>query len=845
MNQLITESELSITTRLQTLMNQRIVIIDGAMGTAIQDFNLSANDFGGPQYEGCNEYLVISKPEVIKKIHLDYLEAGADIIETNTFGATSVVLDEYQLGDQAFEINKQAARIAKEVASKFTDRFVAGSIGPTTKSLIVTGGITFDELRDSYYQQAAGLLAGGVDLFFIETGQDTLNMKAALVAVQQVCQEQQVNRPIFLSGSILEQGAMLAGQEIEAFFTSLRYSQPFAIGMNCAVGPKDMYPHLQQLNELSDLPVFIFPNAGLPNTEGQYEETPEMFTKNITPYLKNGWVNLVGGCCGTTAKHIKLLKQATEGIIPRKFEKKQSLFQVSGVDRVTPDEKQRPIFVGERTNVQGSRKFKDLIRNGDFDKALSIAKQQVLTGAQIIDICLEDTEVNEIDTINDFYSRVVKAVKVPIMIDSTDPEAIEVALKHLQGKGIINSINLESGTERIDKIVPLVKKYGASVVVGLIDEQGMAVTYERKIEVAERLYNLLTTTYGLADEDLIFDPLVFTVDNTDPTYQDSPKATIDTIKTLKERFPACLTILGVSNVSFGLPGAGREVLNSVYLYHATQAGLDLAIINPATIKRYNSLEEEEIKLVNTLLFNKTVDAIQTFSNKYKQAVPKDDRLLVNLSPEEFIHRAIVLGDHDRLEETIVSLLNKYPALEIISNILMKAMDEVGELFGDGKLIVTEVLQSAEVMKATIDRVQPHIPQKDLGIKKKIIVATVKGDVHDIGKNLVKIIFTSNGFEVIDLGIKVDSPAIIRAVNEHKPDALGLSGLLIKSAKQMVITAESLSANNITIPLMVGGAALTKRFAETQIQDAYKGKIHYAKDAMTGLSMLQNIFPRAS
>ncbi|MHA1992113.1 MAG: homocysteine S-methyltransferase family protein [Candidatus Hodarchaeales archaeon] len=824
-------------------MEKKIVIIDGAMGTALQDFNLSVEDFGGEHLEGCNENLVFTRPDIVEKVHEDYLEAGADIIETNTFGGTSIVLDEYQLGNKAYEINKCAAEIAKKATNKFSDRFVAGSIGPTTKSLTVTGGITFDELRHSYYEQAKGLFDGGVDLFFIETGQDTLNMKAALIAVKQIFAEKKEERPIFLSGSILEQGSMLAGQDIEAFFTSLRYSQPFAIGMNCAIGPKDMQSHLQQLNDISDLPVFIFPNAGLPNTEGHYDETPEVFTGHLLPYIENGLVNFVGGCCGTNPDHIRLLKKATEGKKPRKIYNNKNIFQVSGIDRVIPDEKQRPIFVGERTNVQGSRKFKELIRNGAYDNALSIAKQQVLTGAQIIDICLEDTEVSEKEAIKEFYSRVTKAIKAPIMIDSTDPDAIEEGLKFLQGKGIINSINLESGTERLDRVIPLVNKYGAAVVVGLIDEKGMAVDFEQKIKITDRLYNMLTQNYGLKDEDLIFDPLVFTVDNTDPTYQTSPQATLDTIKFIKEKYPKSKTILGISNISFGLPPAGREVLNSVYLYHATQAGLDLAIINPATIKRYNSLKEEEINLTNEILFNKTINAIQAFNNYYKNENIEEKTPAINLSPEDFIHRAIVLGDRDKAEETIDNLLKKYPALDIISNILMKAMDEVGDLFGNGKLIVTEVLQSAEVMKLAIDRVRPHVPQKDLGISKRIILATVKGDVHDIGKNLVKIILTSNGFEVIDLGIKVDSPAIIKAINEHKADALGLSGLLIKSARQMVITAENLSTNNITIPLLVGGAALTKKFTETKIREAYRGNVHYSKDAMTGLSLLKSIFPR--
>ena len=837
-----------IALRLNKLMQERILIIDGATGTALQDKNLTAEDFGGPTLEGCNEYLVITRPDIVTSVHISYLEAGADIIETDTFGSNKIVLAEYGLADRTRELNRIASQLAKASTKNYIDKFVAGSIGPTTKSIVVTADVTFDQMKDAYYEQALGLIEGGSDILFIETGQDTLNMKAALIACQDAMKELKREIPIFLSPSILSGGTMLAGQDIDAFYNSMKHANVFAFGMNCAVGPKDMRSHLHSLSNLSDRPVFIFPNAGLPNEHGHYDETPDTFAEHIEDYLNNQWINIVGGCCGTTPAHIKKLKELASTKKPRIIEPKVKSFGVSGIEVVLPDDKIRPILVGERTNVQGSRLFKKLIREGNFDEAISVAHHQIQNRAQIIDVCLEDTAFDEIEAIHTFYPKLARAVKVPIMIDSTNAVAVEEALKYCQGKAIINSINLESGRERLDAVVPLMKKYGASAVVGVIDEQGMAIKYDRKIEVAKKLYHLLTTEYGLDPSDLIFDMLVFTVDTgKNPDYKGTAKATIDSIREVKKLFPDVKTILGISNVSFGLPASGREVLNAVFFYHNVQAGLDLAIVNPALIKRYNSLSEEEIKLSEDVIFDREPDALMKFTEYFREKdetkkVEQPQEQVNKLTPEEFIHRAIVLGDKNNVKENIELLLQKYPPLEIISTILMGGMDEVGELFGDGKLIVTEVLQSAEVMKAAINQIEPHIPRAEATVKKKIILATVKGDVHDIGKNLVDIILSSNGYEVINLGIKVDNPRLIKAIQEHKPDAVGLSGLLIKSAKQMVLAAEDFSAEKIDIPLLVGGAALTRKFVEQSIAPAYKfGKTYYAKDAMQGLSIIKSLF----
>ena len=835
-----------IESRLRNILNERVVIIDGAMRTMIGKYTLSEVDFGGKQYEGCNEYLVMTRPDIIEEIHSLYLEADADIIETNTLGANPIDLAEYGLAAKTREINYQAANIAKNATRKYSNKFVAGSIGPTTKSIIVTGNISYEEMKKNYFQQILGLIDGGCDLLFIETSQDTLNLKAAFAAAEEAQGELKKRIPIFLSVSILESGTMLAGQDIEAFYHSVRHLNPFAIGMNCALGPKEMKKHVQALDKISDLPIFIYPNAGLPNENGEYDETPKEFCNHIEPYLDNKWLNIVGGCCGTTVEHIKKIKELSVTKEPRKksFSSPQRKFAVSGTFLVTPDEKIKPILVGERSNVQGSRKFKELIKNQKWDEAISIAKQQIINGAQIIDISLTDNAYDEIDAIREFYSRLARAVKVPLMIDSTNPMAIEEALKHSQGKAIINSINLESGIDKIEKIVNLMKKYGSAAVVGAIDEDGMATTYERKIEISKRLYQILVEKFQVSPEDLIFDMLVLTVD-TGKKYSGSAKATIKAVHEVKKLHPNITTILGISNVSFGLPPASREVLNAVFFYHTVQAGLDLAIVNPATLRRYNSLSEEEILLANNVIFEKTENAVMIFAEYFREKAGRKENHIPSVkeykNSEEAVYNAIVLGINTNLKEYLNDLLTKYDPLNIIEEHLMRAMDEVGILFGEGKLIITEVLQSAEVMKIAIEHLEPLIQTSKAIKRKKILLATVKGDVHDIGKNLVSIIFSSNGYEIIDLGTKVNNQTLLNAIKTHNPDAIGLSGLLVKSAEQMVLVAEDLEQEHVKVPIICGGAALTRKFVENKIQNVYSQKVYYAKDVMSGLKIVNEIF----
>ncbi|AUI36244.1 methionine synthase [[Bacillus] caldolyticus] len=830
---------------LEQQLQRKILVIDGAMGTMIQNANLSAADFGGEAYEGCNEYLTLTAPHVIRRIHEAYLEAGADIIETNTFGATRIVLDEYNLGHLALELNIEAAKLAKQAAEAFSTpdwpRFVAGSMGPTTKTLSVTGGATFEELVAAYEEQARGLLLGGVDLLLLETCQDTLNVKAGFLGISKAFEAVGRRVPLMISGTIEPMGTTLAGQAIDAFFISVRHMKPIAVGLNCATGPEFMTDHLRTLASLADTAVSCYPNAGLPDEEGRYHETPEMLAEKIRRFAEKGWINIVGGCCGTTPDHIRAIAEAVRGIPPRAIPSSFDVHAVSGIEALIYEETMRPLFVGERTNVIGSRKFKRLIAEGKYEEAAEIARAQVKNGAHVIDICLADPDRDELHDMEQFVREVVKKVKVPLVIDSTDERVIERALTYSQGKAIINSINLEDGEERFAKVVPLLHKYGAAVVVGTIDEQGMAVTAERKLEIALRSYDLLVNRYGVPARDIIFDPLVFPVGTGDEQYIGAANETIKGIRLIKEQLPECLTMLGISNVSFGLPPAGREVLNSVFLYHCTQAGLDYAIVNTEKLERFASIPEEEVRMAEALLFDTSDETLNTFIEFYRSKITAAKPAEENLSLEERLARYVIEGSKDGLIPDLEKALETYSdPLSIINGPLMAGMDEVGRLFNNNQLIVAEVLQSAEVMKAAVAFLEPYMEKKEGSTKGKVILATVKGDVHDIGKNLVDIILSNNGYEVIDLGIKVAPQQLIEAVREHQPDIIGLSGLLVKSAQQMVVTAQDLRQAGISTPILVGGAALTRKFTENKIAPEYDGIVLYAKDAMDGLALANQL-----
>jgi len=813
------------------------------MGTMIQQANLTADDFGGEELEGCNEMLCLTRPDLISQIHEAYLDAGADIIETNTFGSTSIVLAEYDIPHKARELNIAAAKLAKEAVKKYSTpewpRFVAGAMGPTTKTLSVTGGVTFEELVDSYYEQALALIEGGVDAILMETSQDTLNVKAGSIGIRKAFEMTGITLPLMISGTIEPMGTTLAGQNIEAFMVSLEHLKPISIGLNCATGPEFMKDHLRTLANLTGAAVSCYPNAGLPDEEGHYHETPTSLAKKLADFAEHGWLNIAGGCCGTTPDHIRALAQELSKYPPRPRQGSHPA-AVSGIEPVYLEEDNRPILVGERTNVIGSRKFKRLIFEGKYEEASEIARAQVKNGAQIIDINLEDTELDEKKAVAEFLKLVTKKVKVPLMLDSTNPEVLEIGLKHSQGKAIINSINMEDGLERFNKVVPLIHKYGAAVVVGLIDEKGMAVWAEDKLRVAKRSYDILVNQYGLNPKDIIFDPNVFPVGSGDPQYIGSAKATIDGIRLISEHFPECSTVLGISNVSFGLPPAGREVLNSVFLYHNTKAGLGYAIVNTEKLERYASIPEEERKLAEDLIFHTSDETLAAFVAYFREKKVEVKEKISNLTLEERLASYIVEGTKEGLYADLDEALSKYKPLEIINGPLMNGMDEVGRLFNNNELIVAEVLQSAEAMKAAVSYLEPHMEKTESSVKGTIMLATVKGDVHDIGKNLVEIILANNGYKIINLGIKVAPEQLIEAYKREKPDAIGLSGLLVKSAQQMVTTAQDLTAAGVNVPLLVGGAALTRKFTRNKIAKEYEGIVLYAKDAMEGLELANKL-----
>ncbi|WP_063562856.1 methionine synthase [Paenibacillus sp. O199] len=828
---------------LHDALKQRILILDGAMGTMIQQVDLTGADFGGEDLDGCNEMLVLTRPELIQRIHEEYLEAGADLIETNTFGATSVVLAEYDIQDRAREINLEAARIAKAAVDRFSTpespRYVVGAMGPTTKTLSVTGGVTFQELIDSYFEQALALIEGGVDALLLETSQDTLNVKAGSIGIQQAFEQSGIKLPLMISGTIEPMGTTLAGQNIESFYISLEHLNPISVGLNCATGPEFMRDHIRSLSGMASVAVSCYPNAGLPDENGNYHESPESLAQKIGAFAEQGWLNIAGGCCGTTPAHIRAMRDTLAKYPPREMNGTHPP-ALSGIDPVYVEQDNRPYMVGERTNVLGSRKFKRLIVEGKYEEASEIARAQVKNGAHVVDVCVQDPDREEAEDMEKFLELVVKKVKVPLMIDTTDAAVIDLALQYSQGKAIINSINLEDGEEKFELVTPLLHKYGGAVVVGTIDERGQAISREDKLEVAKRSYDLLVNKYGLKAEDLIFDTLVFPVGTGDEQYIGSAKETIEGIRVIKEAMPECHTILGISNISFGLPEAGREVLNSVFLYECTKAGLDYAIVNTEKLERYASIPAEERRLSEELLYNTNDETLAAFVAAFRNKKVEKKEKISNLSLEERLASYVVEGSKEGLLPDLEQALTKYKALEVINGPLMRGMEEVGRLFNNNELIVAEVLQSAEVMKASVAYLEQFMEKNETSVKGKIILATVKGDVHDIGKNLVEIILSNNGYRIINLGIKVPPERIIEAYREEKVDAIGLSGLLVKSAQQMILTAQDLRTAGIDVPIMVGGAALTRKFTKNRIRPEYNGMVVYAKDAMDGLDLANKL-----
>ncbi|MDP8238919.1 MAG: homocysteine S-methyltransferase family protein [Candidatus Hatepunaea meridiana] len=935
----------SVRNELSTLLSERILIVDGATGTALDRLNPSEEDYGGQNLIGCNEALNLYAPHLVDKIHQSYIEVGADLIKTNSFNGSRIVLEEYGLARRTPEIARLAAEIAKKSIDKYAQGrhvYILGSMGPGTKSITVTGGVTFNEIVDVYKEYASGLLEGGVDLLLLETVQDTLNLKAALIGVGLAQKELDRDAPVAVSVTIEKGGTMLAGQNIEALYHTLSGFNLFSLGLNCATGPARMTDHLRTLARLSRFSVSLWPNAGMPDEDGIYSESPQAFGDIIGRFAREGYLNLTGGCCGTTPEHIRHIRNAVVGVQPRRLVGNGHFPALAGAEAMVVETDNRPVFVGERTNTIGSRKFKRLIAWEKWNEAAEIGRMQVRKGAMVIDLCTADPDRDEVSDYINVLRPLLRKVRVPVMLDTTDPEVVEAAFKSIGGKPAVNSVNLEDGGARLRKIAALAKEYGASLICGLIDddpEAGMAVTLERKLEIAAKIYRILKGEFSIPDQDIVLDPLVFPAGTGDSNYFGAGRFTIEAITRIKELYPDCITILGISNVSFGLPIAGREVVNSVFLYECSKAGLDMAIVNTQRLKRYPSISDEEIKLAEDILFKGDPEAITAFTQHFREVkVDIDEDEWKSLPPAERISRAIIEARRTGLKENLDSLLKESTSLEIINGPLMRGMAEVGRLFSDNRLIVAEVLESAEVMKIAIDHLKssrsdtpvrqptsqtrvsdlPSVSRLDtpvrqptsqtrmsdlpgvsrldtpvrqptsqtrvsdlpgvgeldtptrLDSKAKMLLATVKGDVHDIGKNLVDMIMSNNGFEVVNLGIKVTPEAIIEAVREHNPDIIGLSGLLVRSAQQMVHTASDLSAAGIDIPLIVGGAALTKKFTLTKIAPAYKGSticcqgavpdsnagvsavnhsgltadvstmVFYASDAMDGLAIANKI-----
>jgi 5-methyltetrahydrofolate--homocysteine methyltransferase len=834
-------------------MREKVVVFDGATGTSLQSQQLTVDDFGGEQYMGCNEYLVRTKPSAIERVHADFLEVGCDVIETDSFGATPVVLAEYDLADQAYALNLESARIAKRMAMQFSTsdhpRYVAGSIGPTTK-LPSLGHISFKELENSFYVQAKGLIEGGADLLVIETCQDLLQTKAALTGVYQYYQDARIHRPVITSVTIESMGTMLLGTEIAAALTALEPYDIAAIGLNCATGPKEMSEHIRYLCQNSPKPVFIMPNAGIPENIGgraHYKLTPDEFTYYLSHFVKDIGVGLVGGCCGTTAEHLRKLVEAVGSTAPvdRKWSftpSASSLYQSVPL-HVDP----APVIIGERTNANGSKQFRDFLAVDDWEGMTGMAKQQVKEGAHVLDVCAAFVGRNELGDMRELMTRFATQVTAPLMIDTTELPVMEEALQHIGGRAIINSVNLEDGEERVAKVLTLCAKYGAAVVALTIDEQGMAKTVERKMAIAKRIRDLAVERHGLRDQDLIFDTLTFTLGSGDEEFRKAGVATLESIRELKRLYPGVYTSLGVSNISFGLHPHARHVLNSVFLHYAIEYGLDMAIVHASKILPLYKISKEEQEICRRLVFDERTpgsDPLQELLGYYskKKTAPKKESLAA-LPIEEKLKLRIIDGDKNGLPNDLDEGLKKYTALEIINTHLLGGMKVVGELFGSGQMQLPFVLQSAEVMKSAVAYLEKFMDKSVASSKGTMIIATVKGDVHDIGKNLVDIILTNNGYRVVNLGIQCPLDRMVAAFNEHQADAIGMSGLLVKSTMIMKENLEVMNERGMVPPVILGGAALTRRYVDQDLKPIYRGDLYYANDAFDGLRFMEEIIQK--
>ncbi len=864
---------------MKKLLDERILVLDGAMGTMIQKHSLTELDYRGNRFKdfeydlkGNNDILSLTQPQIIKNIHKAYLEAGSDIIETNTFNGTAISQADYHLEHLVYELNYESAKLAKEAATEYTKltpdkpRFVAGALGPTNKTASLSPdvndpgyrAVTFDDLKEAYLLQAKGLIDGGVDILLVETIFDTLNAKAALFAIQELIEERNLDIPVMISGTIVDQsGRTLSGQTTQAFYISVSHVKNLvSIGLNCALGPKQMRPFIQELSDIADCYISLYPNAGLPNEFGGYDESPDSMLYTLEEYAKLGFFNIIGGCCGTTPEHIKKFATIPQKYKPRKIVKKNTFTCLSGLEPLIFREDFNFVNVGERTNVTGSRKFARLIKENKYEEALSVAREQVENGAQIIDVNMDEAMIDSVSAITKFLNLLAAEpdiAKVPIMLDSSKWEVIEAGLKCLQGKGIVNSISLKEGEQVFLEHANKIKKYGAAVIVMAFDEKGQADSYERKISICERAYNLLTEKIGFLPQDIIFDPNIFAIGTGIEEHNNYAVDYIKAVKYLKKKYPLCKVSGGVSNVSFSFRGQDeiREAMHSVFLYHAIAAGMDMGIVNAGQLAVYEEIPKDLLKLTEDLVLNRRPDATERllqFSETLKkrektEAVEEEWR---NLPVEERLKHALIKGIVEHIEEDTEEARKKFSSpLNVIEGPLMDAMNVVGDLFGSGKMFLPQVVKSARVMKKAVAYLIPFIEEE----KKKggetanngtILLATVKGDVHDIGKNIVGVVLGCNNYNIIDLGVMVPSDKILSTAIEKNVDIIGLSGLITPSLDEMVHIAKEMERLNLKLPLLIGGATTSRVHTAVKIAPNYSGPTIHVLDASKSVGVAGNL-----
>ena len=857
-------------------IKERILILDGAMGTMIQRHKLTEEDYRGDRFseyhmdiKGNNELLSLTQPQIIAEIHQQYYEAGADIVETNTFSANSISQADYNMTELAYEMNVESAKIAKAVAEIYTQanpakpRYVAGALGPTNRTASLSPDINnpgyravgFDDLKETYYEQAKALADGGVDIFLVETIFDTLNAKAALYAIQELLEEVQRDIPIMISGTITDaSGRTLSGQTTEAFWISVKHAKPLTIGFNCALGAKELRPYLNELSKIADCYVSAYPNAGLPNELGEYDQGPDEMANLIRDFLANNMVNLIGGCCGTTPKHIQAMATAASEYAPRSIPTIRPISQYAGLEPLSVRDDLNFINIGERTNVTGSRKFARLIKDGKYSEALSVAQQQVNGGAQIIDVNMDEGLLDSKAVMKEFLNLMMSEpdiAKLPIMIDSSKFEVIEEGLKCVQGKCIVNSISMKEGVEEFKRQAKILRKYGAATVVMAFDEDGQADTIERKVEICKRAYDILVNDIDFDPTDIIFDPNVFAVATGIEEHNPYAINFIEATRKIKAACPHAKISGGVSNISFSFRGnnAVREAMHSAFLYHAIHAGMDMGIVNAGMMEIYEDIPKDLLQLVEDVLFNRSPDATERLTDYAERVKGGGKKLVKDLkwreaTVQERLSHSLVRGIQEFIDEDTEEARKQYPsAINVIEGPLMDGMNVVGDLFGAGKMFLPQVVKSARVMKKSVAYLTPFIEEEKAGkveTNGKILMATVKGDVHDIGKNIVGVVLSCNNYEIIDLGVMVSADKIIKAAQEHNVDIIGLSGLITPSLDEMVYVASEMERLGMKIPLLIGGATTSKLHTALKIDPEYSGPVVYVLDASRSVTVASNL-----